>query len=223
MICPHISFNWLAVRMVIGVTFVMMSLLFSQGKGLECITCVNAAGPCSGPSLQCPSVLDSCTSITAATVIGGSDLAEANFKSCFRNDQCFNGSLNLGSTARITLSTSCCNTDSCNTGTPAAVANNSANGRQCFSCGLIGCSSTLQCVGNEDRCITASVVVAGLSTTLKGCATSNVCSGDFTSQLESTAVDLSCCEGNLCNSTWSAGHSVLLLFWTLLSVLLLLS
>ncbi|KAG5271041.1 hypothetical protein AALO_G00175200 [Alosa alosa] len=213
------SFNLLAVKMVIGVTFVIMSLLFSQAKGLECITCVSASGSCTGSSLQCPSVLGSCASITVASFVGNSKIAEANAKSCFPNDQCVNGSLNSGS-VRLTISTLCCNTDNCNTGAPAAVVNNMANRRQCFTCGLTNCSSTLQCLGNEDRCFTASVDIAGQSTTVKGCATRAVCSGVFASQLAMPG-DVSCCEGNLCNSAWSAGHSVLLLFWPLVSALLL--
>ncbi|XP_062393718.1 urokinase plasminogen activator surface receptor-like isoform X2 [Sardina pilchardus] len=171
--------------------------------------------------MQCPLVLDSCSSMTTAAFFGDSKLLEGNSKGCYRNDQCFNGSLNYGS-VRTTFSTSCCNTDNCNTRTPAAVVNNFTNGRQCFSCVTTNnCSLKLPCLGNEDRCVTASVDVAGQTLTSKGCVTSNVCSGFFAAQLESTAVDLYCCEGNLCNSAWRAGHSVLLLFWTLLSVLLL--
>lgn len=42
---------------------------------------------------------------------------EQNFKTCFPTAQCLNGSINLGS-ARVTVSTLCCQTDNCNTGRP---------------------------------------------------------------------------------------------------------
>ena len=64
------------------------------------------------------------------------------------------------------------------------------------------------------------VSAAGQSTTIKGCATQSVCSGAFSQELDSVAVELTCCEGDLCNSAWSATHSVLFLLWPLGSVLL---
>ncbi|XP_031432012.1 phospholipase A2 inhibitor and Ly6/PLAUR domain-containing protein [Clupea harengus] len=204
--------------MVIEVIFVAMCLLVSQAKGLQCITCTNVGGSCSGDSQQCPAGADSCASVTAATVAGGST-AEVNVKSCAPSAQCINGSLNLGS-VRIIQSTLCCNTNNCNTGRPPAPVVGTANGRQCFTCESADCSSRNQCAGDEDRCLSATVSVAGQSSTVKGCATQSMCSGGASQSLGSVSAEVTCCEGNLCNSAWSATHSVLFLLWPLGSVLL---
>lgn len=65
------------------------------------------------------------------------------------------------------------------------------------------------------------VDVAGQSRTVKGCTSSDICNGTFSTQLESVAVGVTCCQGNLCNSAWSTtGRSALLLLWPLVSILL---
>ncbi|KAL2084319.1 hypothetical protein ACEWY4_019837 [Coilia grayii] len=211
----------LTIKMSFQITFIMMCLLFSQAEGLSCITCNSTSGSCSGSSRQCASSdLNTCGSITTVTSVGGTK-NELNIKSCFRSSQCLNASLNIG-TGRFTLSALCCSTDNCNTQDPPANGNSTSNGRQCFTCNVLrqSCSSRLDCVGDEDRCVSAKVEAAGQSVNVKGCVTRNVCSGAVASQL---AVDLRCCEGNLCNGAWSVGPgaSVLFLLWPLVSVLLL--
>ncbi|XP_031431911.1 lymphocyte antigen 6A-2/6E-1-like [Clupea harengus] len=164
--------------MVIEVIFAVMCLLVSQAKGLQCTTCRNVGGSCSGPSQQCPA-LDSCASSNVATILGGST-SEVNTKSCVPSAQCLSGSMNMGIVG-VRQSTLCCDKDNCNNGTsPAGVS----------------------------------------ATTLKGCATQSACSGALLENLYLVGAKLTCCEGDLCNSAWSATHSVLFLLWPLGSVLL---
>ncbi|XP_031432716.1 phospholipase A2 inhibitor and Ly6/PLAUR domain-containing protein-like [Clupea harengus] len=212
----HMYVELLTVKMVIEVIFVAMCLLVPQAKGLQCTTCKDVSGSCNG--VECPALDYSCASISVTTVIGGST-TEGSIKSCFPSSLCLNGSLNTGA-LRVTLSTLCCNTDNCNSGSLPAAVNNTANGRQCFTCGSADCSLKLQCAGDEDRCFNATGNLAGLNATVKGCATQSVCSGAFSQALDSVAAGLRCCEGDLCNSAWSATHSVLFLLWPLGSVLL---
>ncbi|XP_063055036.1 urokinase plasminogen activator surface receptor-like [Engraulis encrasicolus] len=208
-------------RQIISIMF----LLFSQAEGLSCITCSSTSGSCSGSSQSCvSSALDTCSSMTTTISALGTQ-TEVNTKSCFNSSRCINASLNVG-TARVTLSTLCCNTDNCNTQTPPAIGNSGSNGRQCFTCNLFGqlCSSRIDCVGDEDRCISATVTTGGQSIQARGCATSSICTGDLSSELGSVAADVRCCEGNLCNGAWGVGPgpgaSVVLLLWPVMSVLL---
>ena len=55
------------------------------------------------------------------------------------------------------------------------------------------------------------VSAAGQSSTVKGCATQSMCSGGASQSLGSVSAEVTCCEGNLCNteeglcnSAWSA-------------------
>ncbi|KAG5856154.1 hypothetical protein ANANG_G00005010, partial [Anguilla anguilla] len=99
--------------------------------------------------------------------------------------------------------------------------NSSPNGKKCFTCVGNDCTSTLECKGSEDRCIKATVSTGGQAVTIKGCASKTICSGSMNSQVKSIAVDLNCCEGNLCNNALRIGQSVLfLLLVPLASVIL---
>ncbi|KAJ8332756.1 hypothetical protein SKAU_G00416520 [Synaphobranchus kaupii] len=85
------------------------------------------------------------------------------------------------------------------------------NGKKCFTCVGDDCTSTLQCIGPEDRCIKSSVTVNGQKVTKKGCVSKTICSGSLNSQLGAIAVDLSCCEGDMCNNALRIGQSILFL------------
>ncbi|XP_042565092.1 uncharacterized protein LOC116222354 [Clupea harengus] len=134
-------------------------------------------------------------------LFAGRSIAEVNVKSCTPSGECLNGSLNTG-TLRRTLSTSCCDTDNCNTERPSG---------NCF---------VLMESHDESNVQGGVISVAGPNATIKGCATQSVCSGAFSDELDLLAVELTCCEGDLCNSACSATHSVLFLLWPLGSVLL---
>uniref|UniRef100_A0A673YZR7 UPAR/Ly6 domain-containing protein n=1 Tax=Salmo trutta TaxID=8032 RepID=A0A673YZR7_SALTR len=136
-----------------------------------------------------------------------------NMKSCSVPAQCLTESLNFGM-MRTMITSICCNTDLCNsqksTKTPP-------NGKKCFTCTGTDCTSTLSCVGDEDRCISTT----GSNMTMKGCASKSICVGDESGALRTTmGMDMKCCEGNLCNNAQSIGLSPLLLVTSMVSVAL---
>ncbi|XP_029105363.1 urokinase plasminogen activator surface receptor-like [Scleropages formosus] len=83
-------------------------------------------------------------------------LNETSVKSCTIPQRCISGSINFG-ILRATVNTKCCSTDLCNNQSTPALAQNSPNGKQCFSCDLNNdCTSVINCLGNENNCITAT-------------------------------------------------------------------
>uniref|UniRef100_A0AAY4BXC8 UPAR/Ly6 domain-containing protein n=1 Tax=Denticeps clupeoides TaxID=299321 RepID=A0AAY4BXC8_9TELE len=130
----------------------------------------------------------------------GSQKSSVHTQDCETPNQCQNSSFNFG-TSKIVLTTKCCTTDLCNsgsfTGEKSTSLNDTQNGRKCFSCSATDCNSTVNCVGNEDRCIKAIVDSGGLKKMMKGCVTKNSCLGDFLTNMG--YADVRCCKGNLCN------------------------
>ncbi|XDV31187.1 hypothetical protein PO909_033937, partial [Leuciscus waleckii] len=85
------------------------------------------------------------------------------------------------------------------------------NGKKCYTCDGNGCSKTLSCTGNEDRCFTITDNIEGPLRVGKGCLSKNLCD----------ASSYSCCDGNLCNGAQSVTQSFLFLCCSLLSYFLL--
>ncbi|KAJ8332768.1 hypothetical protein SKAU_G00416640 [Synaphobranchus kaupii] len=105
----------------------------------------------------------------------------------------------------------CCDSNRCNIEHPPALPD-TPNGRKCFTCVSVSdCTVTLGCLGPEDRCITYSGTVDGQSSTVKGCASQSVCSGNVNSRLREVVIDHSCCEGDMCNNALRIGQSILFL------------
>ncbi|XP_028837528.1 urokinase plasminogen activator surface receptor-like isoform X2 [Denticeps clupeoides] len=140
--------------------------------------------------------------------IDGSQKSSVHTQDCETPNQCQNSSFNFG-TSKIVLTTKCCTTDLCNSGSFTASLNDTQNGRKCFSCSATDCNSTVNCVGNEDRCIKAIVDSGGLKKMMKGCVTKNSCLGDFLTNMG--YADVRCCKGNLCNGASGVVQSILLL------------
>ncbi|XP_062393719.1 phospholipase A2 inhibitor and Ly6/PLAUR domain-containing protein-like [Sardina pilchardus] len=202
-----------------SITLGVLCALFSEVAALTCYQCTpdtssqtcTATGICSAGS---------CASMTVSSYAGDTKVVEVDTRGCLPADQCISGAMNFG-IARSTISTRCCQTDRCNSQkTPELNTNTTPNGKKCFTCVGDDCTKQLSCVGNEDRCIKATTSVSGQTVTVKGCASSSICSGDLSADLGSVAIGLNCCEGNLCNSAKSVGQSFLLLLGSLVSVLL---
>uniref|UniRef100_A0A8C9TTA9 UPAR/Ly6 domain-containing protein n=1 Tax=Scleropages formosus TaxID=113540 RepID=A0A8C9TTA9_SCLFO len=143
-------------------------------------------------------------------------LNETSVKSCTIPQRCISGSINFG-ILRATVNTKCCSTDLCNNQT---LAQNSPNGKQCFSCDLNNdCTSVINCLGNENNCITATVA----QRTTKGCISSNICAAaNVSAQLGlNLGVNINCCDGNLCNNAQRIMESIFLLLVPLASTFLL--
>nr|XP_054597415.1 urokinase plasminogen activator surface receptor [Nothobranchius furzeri] len=96
-----------------------------------------------------------------------------------------------------------------------------SNGRQCFTCKGTDCTGSLNCEGSEDHCIKATRTAEGVTKILKGCTSKQFCSGDAIAQAaHMTGVDVSCCQGNFCNSASGPIGGLLLLMVPLISFIL---
>ncbi|XP_063054168.1 phospholipase A2 inhibitor NAI-like [Engraulis encrasicolus] len=193
--------------------------LFCRGAALTCNQCIPVSSPsCTNTETECGA--NSCGSMTVTTYANNQKLQDMNFKTCLPSEQCINGVMNFG-LVKTTISTKCCKTDRCNSQeTPELNTNSTATGKKCFTCQGDDCTQMMSCVGSEDRCIKTTVELSGQKVTSKGCASKSICVGDLSAQLGSTAVGLSCCEGDLCNGAKHVGGSVLLLLGSVVSVLL---
>ncbi|XP_039511550.1 phospholipase A2 inhibitor 25 kDa subunit-like isoform X3 [Pimephales promelas] len=163
-----------------------------------CYECAGVGNYCPSKLVMCPSGSSHCMSSTIVLDIGGTSL-KIKKKECI--DDCQNGSINLGLKK---TSFSCCGTDFCNTEDAPDPRISAPNGRRCHYCDGQSCSNTVSCSGTEDSCITATVTNSGQSMLLKGCITKSVCGLLKCSFIQ----DLSCCEGNLCNTDKGLNLSV---------------
>ncbi|XP_056142889.1 urokinase plasminogen activator surface receptor-like [Lampris incognitus] len=153
--------------------------------------------------------------------MGGAQMSDVSMKSCAMLFQCINGSINFGIT-RTQISSRCCSTDLCNSQNIPVLNNSNPNGRRCFTCNSQDCAATLDCLGEEDRCITTKVEVGNKKMDMKGCASKSVCIGGAAAQMGGSMTgDLNCCEGNLCNYSKSIEVSLFLLVTLAVSIVLL--
>ncbi|CAI5662754.1 unnamed protein product [Oreochromis niloticus] len=91
----------------------------------------------------------------------------------------------------------------------------SPNGTKCLRCDKQDCFKTVKCNENERYCFYGKVNALGAMAFGKGCATKDQCSNRQTIQIPNFFGDyMSCCLGDVCNSTSSPRASLLLLiFW----------
>ncbi|XDV31173.1 hypothetical protein PO909_033925 [Leuciscus waleckii] len=198
--------------MDLQISVFLLFILFTAGHSLSCYECMGLTGSCANQTATtCPAGSSKCESSTAVTQVGDIT-SKVMGKGCV--PVCQSGSLNLGYVRAIT---SCCNTDLCN-GPDPPDPSNVPNGKKCYTCDEKGCSKTLSCSGDEDRCITATGNVDGQSFVVKGCVSKNLC--DTTSSVKNVQ-SISCCDGNLCNGAQSVTQSFLFLCCSLLSYFLL--
>nr|XP_020444520.1 urokinase plasminogen activator surface receptor-like [Monopterus albus] len=96
----------------------------------------------------------------------------------------------------------------------------SANGKKCFACDGQNCNTLLNCQDNEDHCIKTTVAVGGEKVTMKGCASTSICSNPQISQVSGViGAEVSCCQGDYCNSASSTRAGLLLVTPLIHSVL----
>ncbi|XP_057689730.1 urokinase plasminogen activator surface receptor-like [Corythoichthys intestinalis] len=125
---------------------------------------------------------------------------DVSWKSCSSVHSCTQASVNHG-VARTILSSQCCTTDLCNNLAALDHSETSPNGRKCYTCNEPQCTApaTLECKGNENHCITTKVADHGQITTMKGCASAEICMKN--EEIERfIGTEISCCEGDYCNS-----------------------
>ncbi|XP_067233065.1 urokinase plasminogen activator surface receptor-like [Chanodichthys erythropterus] len=196
--------------MDLQISVFLLFILFTAGHSLSCYECMSATGSCADQKLKtCPIESSQCKSSTSVAQVGDSILKAKN---CV--PACQSGSLNLG-TSKTTYS--CCTTDQCNL-QDAPDPSNVPNGKTCYTCDVQSCSTILNCLGDEDRCVTVTATSVGQSISVKGCASKSICG--TTASVHGIG-SISCCEGNLCNGDQSVSQSFLFLCCSLLSYFLL--
>ncbi|KAL6483679.1 hypothetical protein MHYP_G00085510 [Metynnis hypsauchen] len=202
-------------------TLILMCVLSSKGSPLaltlKCYRCIpGLSGICTDTQMDCS---DQCASMT--TVMNADGLQhERMWKICAIAGQCLSGSLNLG-VVNLTINSQCCSTDLCNSQKVPALPQQPANGMKCYTCTENGCSETMSCKGDEDRCISTTVTAGGVQTPMKGCASRSLCiMGASTTQAAGITVDVICCEGDLCNRDEGVELSHLIMQGPLLSSIL---
>ncbi|XP_051959768.1 urokinase plasminogen activator surface receptor-like isoform X8 [Xyrauchen texanus] len=178
--------------MDLQVSFVLLFILFTGGYSLNCTQCIpDLTGTCVETLETCPSGFSECMS--SKVKVTGNITLDIKLKTCVQPIYCQFGNMNLGNTK---ISSICCNTDNCNI-EDAPDPSSTPNGKQCYTCNEPSCLNVLSCSGNEDYCIKASGSFVGVSATVKGCVSKSVCDAAISIP---NVVDVTCCQGNLCNS-----------------------
>uniref|UniRef100_A0A3B4D1S8 UPAR/Ly6 domain-containing protein n=1 Tax=Pygocentrus nattereri TaxID=42514 RepID=A0A3B4D1S8_PYGNA len=183
--------------MRLHVTLALLGVLFPKALALKCYQCIpELYKTCKETQADCP---DQCASKTIFMNTDG-DKQEINTKNCAKAKECVSGSLNLGF-IKMTVNSKCCNSELCNSQKVPVLPQGRPNGLKCYTCTDKDCSQTVNCEGDQDRCITSTVNSSGVQLTMKGCGNKDLCRGDaFSSEEAGLVGDMSCCEGNFCNS-----------------------
>ncbi|KAG1941243.1 phospholipase A2 inhibitor CNF-like [Pimephales promelas] len=194
--------------MDLQISVFLLFVLFTAGHSLRCYGCYSETGSCTGSQTEttCPSTW--CKSIVTTSVVGDVTI-KTRSKGCA--SECQSVSSNFGYER---MNVSCCNTDLCNA---QDLSDPVPNGKKCYTCDEKGCSKTLSCLGDEDRCITITGHSQGLLSVVKGCVSKSACAA---TALVKNVRGISCCEGNLCNGAQSVTQSFLFLCGSLLSYFL---
>uniref|UniRef100_UPI0037E7E1BC urokinase plasminogen activator surface receptor-like n=1 Tax=Semicossyphus pulcher TaxID=241346 RepID=UPI0037E7E1BC len=197
-------------------TLICGIVLLEKAYTLKCYECVpGSAGDCTDKETQCPRG-QRCGALRILTYAGDIKAADVNMKSCLLANQCIEGSINFG-LSKTVITSRCCNSELCNSQpAPAGPSKSSPNGKKCYSCNGQKCTTILNCEGNEDHCISSKVTIGRETVTVKGCASKLICSNE--AQIPgSVGAEISCCQGDLCNSASSTGAGFLLLVAPLLA------
>ncbi|XP_066528936.1 phospholipase A2 inhibitor gamma subunit B-like [Hoplias malabaricus] len=200
--------------MKLQITLLLVCGLYPSALSLNCYQYIpGPSGTCTTTQTVCPSQCVSATVIVNAT----GQKKEISTKDCASAAECVSGSLNLG-IMKTTINTQCCSTDLCNSQNPPALPTKSPNGKQCYYCTDKNCSEIVDCLGDEDQCISATVSADGVQMGMKGCATRSICNAPTGSmQTAGISGDVSCCSGNLCNGAEGVKISLLFVLVPLLS------
>ncbi|XP_073727613.1 phospholipase A2 inhibitor and Ly6/PLAUR domain-containing protein-like [Misgurnus anguillicaudatus] len=205
--------------MDLNIFIILLLSLIAGGHSLKCYQCVNVTGSCTGVAMTCPTAnYTTCMSATSISTLAGV-MSTSKLKSCYIPQYCGNVSVNVG-VSKSVVSMQCCNTDLCNSQDVPDSSSNSPNGKQCYYCDGKTCSNKLSCLGNEDYCITATATanITSLPPIVKGCASKMIC--DAASHVPQGYGQISCCQGNLCNSAVSVTQNLVFLLWAFIFCIL---
>ncbi|XP_037309767.2 phospholipase A2 inhibitor and Ly6/PLAUR domain-containing protein-like isoform X1 [Pungitius pungitius] len=193
-------------------TLILGIVLLSKANTLKCYECVaGSSGTCTN-SRECPLAGHQCGTLTLTSFAGGFKVQEVSSKSCALAEECIEGSINFG-IAKTVINSTCCNTELCNNQFALGPSKFIPNGKKCFQCKGQDCTATLNCEDTEDHCISAKVNTAGELVRMKGCASKLMCFAGIQKMSGLVGVEMSCCQGNFCNSASSTSAGLVLL-WT---------
>lgn len=195
-------------------------VLLPAAYPLKCFRCIPASsGTCEDTEKECPSSSYQCGALRITSYAGGSKLADIHMKTCFLADQCVEGSVNLG-ISRTVLTSKCCASELCNTQHAPEPNQTSPNGKRCYHCNGLKCTATLNCRGSEDHCISKTVSSGGKKAIMKGCASRDMCTNSQNPQIRGAiGGEVTCCQGDFCNSASSTSAGLLLLVAPLASLI----
>ncbi|XP_028280800.1 protein SMG9 isoform X2 [Parambassis ranga] len=187
---------------------------------LRCYECVpGLSRTCSNKTKECPLGGQQCAAMRVFIYGGGSKFADFSVKTCALVEECVEGSVNFGD-ARTVITSKCCTSDLCNTQPAPDARKSKPNGKKCFSCEEDKCTTTLNCEGNENYCISTTVTEERKTMTMKGCASNIICSSTQTAQMTgAVGTEMSCCQGDFCNSASSASVGLQLLVVLLMTLI----
>ncbi|XP_046725382.1 urokinase plasminogen activator surface receptor-like isoform X1 [Silurus meridionalis] len=195
--------------MKFSIVLLFSCILVPEVLMLTCQQCTSTINkPCPSTPVNCSNVCSSTTgsiyiSTLNATIVG-------TVQNCTTPDMCVNGSLNLGLTNTV-VNTQCCSTDFCNNQTLPVPSQQLPNGMSCYTCINNTCSGTIQCVGDQNYCVSVNTDLGENNVLVQaGCTTKSVCDAFtlFGTQLVANST-VKCCQGNLCNDAKSLTLSFL--------------
>ncbi|XP_053178379.1 phospholipase A2 inhibitor and Ly6/PLAUR domain-containing protein-like [Scomber japonicus] len=209
-----------------------LTLTWTLSSTAEVLQCWQGQGfdPKRSSLFPCDST-ELCATIAARGTVGG-DYQEPTLRSCVPSFLFSEGkhtfSLSFGFVT-MAASVYVCNTDGCNNEDIPFPDVQRENGLQCFTCDVpfsAVCNQTVQCVGDEDRCISGTAqdkYNVDLTSHISGCVSANYC--EVLSRYEllpdrrvKFPRPLKCCGSNFCNSAWSVKLNVITLLFGLITL-----
>ncbi|XP_070621084.1 phospholipase A2 inhibitor NAI-like [Erythrolamprus reginae] len=182
----------------------VFSYILSTGASLKCKECVGLRNECekwSVKEVECKEKETFCSTTVFNSTINSPLVSHFITKGCSKAEDCFDG---LASTTTVDgrfkiVRRNCCQTDVCNEG--SLLLENyetlKPNGLQCPGCFALGddyceANQTVNCVGEEDQCLTLNGSTRALNYiekyTYEGCTTNDSCSHPVGPSLEAGGI-----------------------------------
>ncbi|XP_044217128.1 urokinase plasminogen activator surface receptor-like [Thunnus albacares] len=201
-----------------------LTLIWTLSSTAEALWCWISAGTENYPKL-CKSA-ELCAIVATTQVIKNGKVKHFTNRWCVPSslygvgDHNLSHNIGFGATTKFIR---VCNTNRCNYRDIPYPGDQKENNLQCFTCddpSSAVCDKTLQCVGEQDRCMNVTVGDdSGNTTRLFGCVSANLC------RKPSQLLDLpflhepKCCESSFCNSAWSVKLNVIPLLFGLFTLI----
>ncbi|XP_066463192.1 ly6/PLAUR domain-containing protein 3 [Eleutherodactylus coqui] len=195
------------MEMTKWLSLLLLGVFLQPGLSLKCNFCTGLPYNCQESTQLCTLDQTSCMS-QSFTVVEAGNVTEWTYKGCSQGLVC-NETVYVDLGFKKTfISSQCCITDFCNTGTYYAWV--PVAGLNCLACegNSASCAGSnltpLRCAGVQDRCMTVKTLYVNVShsdVVYKGCGTGNLCGRRLEYNSGGTRVytEVSCCGSNNCN------------------------